>query len=171
MDAVCLIEATRHALAKSSSASEIVTEAWQAQALAGAVGGHLAVSGPPLVRHEALGLSEAGGRASCALPRCDHPGLRGECCIRAAWLSLVEDPRNALLELGALLGETGSALFGAVIEAEEEGVYWQCVEAIDAADESGDRVAAILRRLALLERGGMDRGSLDRGGMERGGAA
>jgi hypothetical protein len=35
--------------------------------------------------------------------------------------------------------------------AGEEGAYWQCMEAIDAADESRDRVREMLRRLALTE--------------------
>jgi hypothetical protein len=154
MEAVCLIEATRHALAKSGAASEIVTEALQAQAIAEAVGGHLAVSGPPVVRQEALSLCEAGGRALASLHRAGCPGPNGE-GIRAAQLSIIVDPRCVLLELAALLGETGTALFGAAVEAEEEGMYWQCVEAIDAADDSADQVTAILRMLDLRERGGV----------------
>ncbi|MGW8377218.1 DUF6099 family protein [Streptomyces sp. ODS28] len=152
MDAVCLIEATRHALAKSAEASAIVTEACQAHALAEAVGAHLAVSGPPVVRNEALRLSEAGGLAGAALRVQGSPGADG---VRAAQLSMVVDPRGVLHELSTLLGETGAALFSAAVEAEDEGLYWQCVEAIDATDESGDRVTAILRRLDLLERGGV----------------
>lgn len=154
MDAECLIEATRHALAQSDAASRIVAEAWQAQALAEAIGGHLAVSGPPMVRQEALGLSEAGGHGSSALHGSGRSAAHGE-GIRALQLSMVVDPRCVLLELGTLLGETGVALVGAAVRAEDEGLYWQCIEAIDAADESGDRVAGIVRKLDLLERGGV----------------
>ena len=151
MDAVRLIAATRDALARSRTVPDIVAEAWQAQALAEAVGSHLAISGPPEVRTEALGLSEAGSRACGSL---HHPARRAG-GVRAAQLSMIRDTRGALLDLGGLLGETGVALVGVAVSADEEALYWQCVEAIDAADESGDRVAGILRKLALRERGGV----------------
>ncbi|UGY94090.1 DUF6099 family protein [Streptomyces gobiensis] len=145
MDAVRLIRATRHALARCEELSDIVAESWQAQALAEAVGCRLALAGPPEVRTEASGLCEAGGRARGTLR---HPaGLAVE--IRAARLTEIRDPCRALRDLGGLLGESGAALVQVAVVAEEEALYWQCLEAIDAADESGDRVAAILRRLAL----------------------
>ncbi|RLL69359.1 DUF6099 family protein [Streptomyces sp. Z26] len=150
MDAARLIEATRHALAQCASLPEIIAEAWQAQALVEAVGTRLAVSGPPVVRAEAVALSEAGKRGCGSL---QIPGQRTE-DVRAARLSAVREPRCVLLQLGGLLGESGVALVGVAVAAEEEGLYWQCLEAIDAADESGDRVAGMLRRLALPERGG-----------------
>jgi len=141
---------------------DIVSEAWQAQALAEAVGSHLAASGPRLVRAEARGLSEAGGRACGTLRESAlHAGR-----VRAARLSGIQDARCALLDLGGLLGETGVALVGVAVSAEEEGFYWQCMEAIDAADESVDRVAGMLRRLEPMEQSGMEHG-----GMEHGGAA
>ncbi|GEB52370.1 MULTISPECIES: DUF6099 family protein [Streptomyces] len=149
MDAVRLITATRQALAACADVPDIVAEAWQAQALAEAVGSHLAVNGPPAVRAEALGLSEVGGRATGAR---HHPAARSG-GLRAARLCSVKDPRRTLDELGALLAEAGVALVGVAVSAEDETLYWQCMEAIDAADESGDRVAAILRALALPERG------------------
>lgn len=149
MDAVRLIAMTRQALALSAAVPDIVAEAWQAQALAEAVGSHLAISGPPAVRSEALGLSEAGSRARGSL---HHPALRAG-GVRAARLSMIQDPRGALHDLGGLLGESGVALVGVAVSAEDEALYWQCIEAIDAADESGDRVAGILRRLAMRERG------------------
>jgi hypothetical protein len=149
MDAVRLIAATRRALALSVAVPDILAAARQAQALAEAVGSHLAVSGPAVVRAEALGLSEAGGQA-CGSRH--HPALcaRG---VRVAQLSKIEDPRRALDDLGALLGEIGVALVGIAVTAEDETLYWQCMEAIDAVDETGERVAAILRTLSLRERG------------------
>ena len=151
MDALRLIEATRHALAQCKAVPDIVAEARQAQALAEAIGSHLAISGPPVVRSEALGLSEAGSRA------CGPPHHAATCSdgARATRLSMVVDPRCTLLELGELLAESGVALVGVATAAEEEALYWQCIEAIDAADESGDRVAGILRRLESRERGGV----------------
>lgn len=150
MEALRLIEVSRQALAQSKGLTDVVAEAWQAQALVAAVGSRLASCGPPVVRAEAVGLSEAGQRGCGSLRR---PARREE-EIRAARLSAVSDPRRALLDLAGLLGESGVALVGVAVAADEEGLYWQCLDAIDAADESGDRVAGILRSLALPERGG-----------------
>ncbi|MEV4442486.1 DUF6099 family protein [Streptomyces sp. NPDC049577] len=150
MDAVRLIEATRLALAGASATQDIVTEAWQTQALAEAVGSRLAVQGPFEARAAARSLSEAGGKGSVALHRLT---LRAG-ALRAAQLTEVRDPWAALSDLGELLGEVGIALVGVAGACEEDGVYWQCIEAIDAADETSDRVAGLLRRLAVREHGG-----------------
>ncbi|KJY43904.1 hypothetical protein VR46_22380 [Streptomyces sp. NRRL S-444] len=155
MDAVRLIAAGRHALAQSGAAMDIVGEAWQAQALAQGIGSWLAVTGPPELRSEARGLGEAGGRGCGVL---DRAALRGEGSApdyppRAAQLTEVADVRQALLGLQALLGEVGIALVGVACATDDEGLYWQCIESIDAADESSDRVRAALRRLAVRERG------------------
>ncbi|WP_455358777.1 DUF6099 family protein [Streptomyces sp. SYSU K21746] len=147
MDAVRLIRAGRLALAQSRGALDIVAEAWQAQALAQAIGGQLALVGPPELRVEARGLSESGGRGCGVL---DHLVLRAG-GIRAAQLSEVSDAREALLGLGGLLGEVSIALVGVACATDDEGLYWQCIEAIDAADESSDRVHAMLRRLTLRD--------------------
>jgi hypothetical protein len=146
MDAVRLISVTRQALAQARAAEEIVAEAWQAQALAQAVGSHLVVKGPAELRSAARGLSEAGVRACGMMRWTDAAGPR------AAHLSEVRDPRSALLGLGGLLGEVGIALVGVACAADEETLYWQCMEAIDAADDSSDRVHGLLRRLAARER-------------------
>jgi Family of unknown function (DUF6099) len=147
MDAVQLTVASRRALAASGEASEIMAEAWQAQCLAQAIGSRLAVSGPPELRGEALGLTELAGRGCAVLdaPDMDVGGLR------AAQLTELGDARQALLGLGGLLGEVGIALVGVACAAGDEGTYWQCMEAIDAADESRDRVREMLRRLAVRE--------------------
>ncbi|MEU6658481.1 DUF6099 family protein [Streptomyces sp. NPDC046821] len=144
MDAVRLIRASRRALAESQDAPAITREAWQAQALAQAMGNRIAAEGPPELRGEALGLSEAGGRG-CGGSAIPVIGAGG---IRAAQLTEFADPHKALMALAALLGEVGIALVGIASEA-EEGAYWHCMDAIDAADESRDRVLEIIRRLAL----------------------
>ncbi|KPI18705.1 hypothetical protein OV450_7869 [Actinobacteria bacterium OV450] len=155
MDAVRLIAAGRHALAQSGAAMDIVGEAWQAQALTQGIGSWLAVTGPPELRSEARGLGEAGGRGCGVL---DTAALRGEGSApdlppRAAQLTGVADVRQALLGLQALLGEVGIALVGVACATDDEGLYWQCIESIDAADESSDRVRGVLRRLTVRERG------------------
>lgn len=147
MDAERLIDASRHALAQSREVPDIVAEAWQAQALAQAIGDRLAAHGPLEVRGEARGLSEIGGGSGSAL---DHPAVRSA-GIRAAQLSGVADARETLIGLGALLGDVGIALVGVACGTDEEGLYWQCIEAIDAADESNDRVRGMLRRLTARE--------------------
>ncbi|MFI5619352.1 DUF6099 family protein [Streptomyces sp. NPDC051567] len=154
MDAVRLIAAGRHALAQSGAAMDIVGEAWQAQALAQGIGSWLAVTGPRELRAEARGLGEAGGRGCGVF---DQAAASGEGGVpdrppRAAQLTEMADVRQALLGLQALLGEVGIALVGVACGTDDESLYWQCIESIDAADESSDRVRAILRRLTVRER-------------------
>ncbi|MEU6551032.1 DUF6099 family protein [Streptomyces sp. NPDC046915] len=147
MDAVRLIVTSRRALAASSEVAQALTEVWQAQALAQAIGSRLAVSGPPELRGEALGLTELAGRGCGVL---DTPALDpGD--LRAAQLTELDDARQTLLCLGGLLGEVGIALVGIASAAADEATYWQCMEAIDAADESRDRVLEMLRKLAARE--------------------
>ncbi|MEU9358390.1 DUF6099 family protein [Streptomyces sp. NPDC048301] len=144
MEAERLIEAGRRALAESRGAPAVMAEAWQAQALARAVGGQLARSGPVELRTEARGLSETCALGSAAL---DHPMVPAG-GVRAAQLTEVTHVAGALGALVLLLGEAGIALVGVACGTDEEGLYWQCIEAIDAVDESVDRVHAMLRRLA-----------------------
>jgi hypothetical protein len=143
MDAVRLILASRRALAGSGDVPGIMAEVWQAQALAQAIGSRLAVTGPPELRGEALGLTELAGRGCGVLDRPDIPAEE----LRAARLTDLGDARHALTCLGGLLGEVGIALVGLACAVADEGTYWQCIEAIDAADESRDRVRQMLRRL------------------------
>ncbi|MFE2042575.1 DUF6099 family protein [Streptomyces sp. NPDC059477] len=147
MDAVRLIVTSRRALAASDAMTDTLREVWQAQCLAQAIGSRLAVFGPPELRGEALGLTELAGRGCGVL---DEPHLApGE--LRAAQLTELGDTRQALTYLCGLLGEVGIALVGVACSAADEGTYWQCMEAIDAADESRDRVRELLRKLADRE--------------------
>ncbi|WP_030568254.1 DUF6099 family protein [Streptomyces aureocirculatus] len=148
MDAMRLIEASRCALARSREPASLVAEVWQSQALAQAIGSRLAVAGPPELRGEALGLSELSGRGCAVL---SHPPPTPQ-EIRAAKLTTIGDAHDTLLGLGVLLGEVGIALVTVAMGADDEGVYWQCMEAIDAADEARDRVLEMLRRLAARAR-------------------
>ncbi|MER7172413.1 DUF6099 family protein [Streptomyces mesophilus] len=144
MDAVRLIAATRGALARSEAPADVLAEAWQAQALARTMAAHLAVSGPPELRHEALDLSEVSGRGTLGTSLGAPLDSDG---IRATRLTSVADPRASLIALGALLGEVGIALVGVACAVDGEADYWQCIEAIDTADDSHDRVLEMLRRL------------------------
>ncbi|MEU4087799.1 DUF6099 family protein [Streptomyces aureus] len=147
MEAMRLIVTSRRALAESGETPEVMAEAWQAHSLAQAIGSRLAVSGPPELRGEALGLTELAGRGCGVLG--DHALDVG--ALRAARLTELGDAREALLCLGALLAEVGIALVAVACAADDEGTYWQCMEAIDAADESRDRVLEMLRRLAVRD--------------------
>ncbi|WP_338673528.1 DUF6099 family protein [Streptomyces sp. SCSIO 30461] len=149
MEAERLIAAGRLALAHCRDAAEVVAEAWQAEALAQAIGSQLALCGPKELRGEARALGEGGGRGG------SPPDVRllHTAGPRAAQLTAVSDPPRALTLLSTLLGEVGIALVGVACATDEEGLYWQCIEAIDATDESGDRVQAMLRRLSPQERG------------------
>ncbi|KUN40493.1 hypothetical protein AQJ30_05315 [Streptomyces longwoodensis] len=129
-----------------------MTEVWQAHTLAQAIGSRLAVSGPPELRGEALGLTELAGRGCGVL---DTPDL-DEGDLRAARLTELEDARETLLCLGGLLGEIGIVLV-CLAGGVDEGTYWQCIESIDAADESRDRVLEMLRKLAAREEALPDR--------------
>ncbi|GGR70722.1 hypothetical protein GCM10010269_07040 [Streptomyces humidus] len=147
MDAVRLILTSRRALAGSGGRAGILKEVWQAQALAQAIGSRLAVSGPPELRGEALGLTELAGRGCGVL----GPPDLGPGDLLAARLTELDDARRALLDLGGLLGEVSIALVGLAGSLDDQGTYWQCMEAIDAADESRDRVLEMLRKLAARE--------------------
>lgn len=83
--------------------------------------------------------------AACSAPRCSAWNLR------AAQLTELGDAHESLLRLGGLLGEVGIALVGLASGADDEATYWQCMEAIDAADEARDRVLEMLRRLAVRD--------------------
>lgn len=148
MDAVRIIAASRRSLADATTVQDVIVEAWQAQALAEAIGSHLAIFGPYEVRSRARGLGDAGGRFSGGL-LCPASATGG---LRAAQLTEVRDVRAALTSLCRLLREVCETLVGVVLLAEEEGMYWTCVEAMDTVDESRDRVAGILERLEVRDR-------------------
>lgn len=72
--------------------------------------------------------------------------------LRAAQLSEVRDAKAALTGLCLLLREVCEALVAVVLLADEDGMYWTCVEAMDTVDESRDRVAGILEKLEVRDR-------------------
>jgi hypothetical protein len=140
MDAVRLIRATRQALTEAWTVPDLIAEAWQTQALAEAVGSHLALHEAPELRVTGFEVCETGGRA------CGMSGLPSARAspVRAVLLTQVRDPAGTLRELRDLLSELGAALVSVACSTEDESVYWQCIEAVDAAEESKDRVRVLL---------------------------
>ncbi|MGP3690312.1 DUF6099 family protein [Streptomyces sp. IBSNAI002] len=166
-DATSLIDICRRSLAQNPSAAGVLTEAWQAQALARAIGGMLAVTGPAHLRAEARGLSEAGGRGRGVGDRDAAAGAGAGAerarVPRAGRLTGVPDPERALHALAALLGEVVVALVAVACATGDESVYWQCIDAIDAAEETSDRARGLLRRIVVPDRGPLTRGPAGNG--------
>ncbi|MGE9693257.1 DUF6099 family protein [Streptomyces sp. NRRL F-5630] len=135
MDATRLVVVTAAALGAARTETEVVREAWQAGALARAVGGVLAATGPPAQRAGARGLQETGdtGAPPCLRPRADR-------------LTSVADPPRALDALDTLLGEAVHALIPLAAAAAESGTYADCMETIEALSNCRDAVG-ILRAL------------------------
>jgi hypothetical protein len=173
MEAVRLIRASRQALERAERPAELIAEAWQAQALAEAVGSHLALHGAPELRSAGFSVSAAGGRACGAAP----PSATRAGPVRAALLTGVRDPCVALRELRDLLVALHAALSAAARAATDdpemdaldagfadgdadpdavaEGAgrardaldYGTCLDAVDAAAESRDLVITLLHTL------------------------
>ncbi|MFJ9617692.1 DUF6099 family protein [Streptomyces noursei] len=148
MDAVRIIAASRRSLAQANTVHDVLVEAWQAQALAEAIGSHLAIFGPYEVRSRARGLGDASGQFSGGL-LCSTATTDG---LRAVQLTEIRDVKAVLVGLCQLLREVCEALVAVVISAEEEGMYWTCVEAMDTADESRDHATGILEKLEVRDR-------------------
>jgi hypothetical protein len=172
MDAARLVAEAERAVRRSSRPEHVIAEAWQAYELTEALARSLAAHGRmahgrtaagrtadgPVPRGRAAGgpLADGGGRGERD-GGADHgrPVVRagpapvvaatGAGPPRAARLTSVRDPAGTLRALRVLLGEIGLALVDLVCAAEDEGAYWQFVEALDAVDETKDRA----RELAL----------------------
>lgn len=154
MDAERLIEVTARALARAKDETRIMTESWQAQTLARAIGGRLTTHGPSGLREEALPLSAAGVGGHDGAPPGPHGMPDG---VRAARLTTVADPSATLEALDRLLEEVAVALVAVASSAQEATAYWQCMEMVDATDELRDLVMdlrRILRRLTARDGAG-----------------
>ncbi|MEU6443760.1 DUF6099 family protein [Streptomyces sp. NPDC047046] len=132
MDATRLAVVTAAALGAARTETEVVREAWQAQALARAVGGILAATGPHTQSAEARRLHETGDTGA---PPCVRP--------RASRLTSVADPPRALDALDSLLAEAAHALIPLAATAAESGTYTDCMETIEALGNSRDAVRVL----------------------------
>lgn len=120
MDAVRLIDGMRHTLKGARGEQELLAGAWEAHAPAEAVIGRL-------------------------LPEDARPAGPPGPARRADTLTEVREPARALRDLRDLLSELGVVLVSAACSVEDESLYWQCIEALDAATDSRDLVCVLLR--------------------------
>ncbi|MFE9249609.1 DUF6099 family protein [Streptomyces sp. NPDC007088] len=139
-----LIELTARALSRAEDETRIMTESWQAQTLARAIGGRLTAHGPPGLRGETLPWSEAAAGGDDGAPP-GPPGVPEG--VRAARLTTVTDPSAALEALERLLDQVAAALVAVASSAQEGTAYGQCMEMVDATDELRDRVLDLRRTL------------------------
>ncbi|MFF2026699.1 DUF6099 family protein [Streptomyces sp. NPDC058171] len=147
VDAERLVEVSRRALSHSAEGHEtldVMAEVGQVWALTHAIGHQLALGEVPEISTYAATLAN---RSYTAISRLT-PRMRD---FRADQLSEVRDVRRALLGLQALLGEVGIALVSIACDTEDEHLYMQCIEAIDASDDMGDEIREMLRRFEVRE--------------------
>jgi hypothetical protein len=168
MDGLRLIRTTRHALAEARSVADVLVEAWQACQLTEAVGtvvaagldgrggygdaaeraaGRVAYDEPWLgdgAAELARALADAGSHAGGCVgrPPDDWTGVG-----RASRLTVVSDPPAALRELRGLIHETAEAMIVLACGADDQELYWRCIDAVDAAAECKELVTDLLRAL------------------------
>ncbi|MFI6284499.1 DUF6099 family protein [Streptomyces sp. NPDC051018] len=141
-DAVHLIRISRRALAGTAAPSDLVKEAKRALALAHEIGSYLVEYGQP-------GLADAVRRAELDRLVPATLGPVTDARLRAERLSGVPDAHEALSGLLPLLAEVGTTMVGVACSTDDEGLYWHCLEIIDAADAMGDRIRMTLRNLPV----------------------
>ncbi|MFI5528666.1 DUF6099 family protein [Kitasatospora sp. NPDC051853] len=163
MDALRLIKTTRHALAEARSVPDVLAEAWQAALITEAVGariagqedGELAPLGQMLcdAGAHAVGCLElpgpAGGAPEGAPAGGDQEWHRADWGGngRASRLDELGEAGPVLTELALLLHEVAEALVVLACGADEEGLYWRCIDGVDAGAECKETVAELLRMI------------------------
>jgi hypothetical protein len=152
VDALRLIRTTRHALVEARTAADVTAEAWQACRVTEAVAqvAALALSqralegsgcGPAEI---ARALAEAGAHAAECIGRPPDEPLTGD---RAARLSALAEPVATVRELRVLLREVCQSLLVVALGADEQSLYWACVDGVDAAFEARELASELMRAL------------------------
>ncbi|WP_157597457.1 DUF6099 family protein [Streptacidiphilus rugosus] len=152
MDALRLIKANRHALAEARTAADVVVEAWQACRMVESVAQTAALAlteralegggcGPVEI---ARALAEAGAHAAECIGRPPDEPVTGE---RAARLSELADVGAALRELRLLIQEASESLLVVACGADEQELYWSCVDGVDAAFQARELLTELLRAI------------------------
>jgi hypothetical protein len=153
VDALRLIKTTRHALVEARTATDVTVEAWQACRVTEAVAQTAALA----LTHRALeggagcgpvevarALAEAGAHAAECIGRPPDEPVTGD---RAARLSELADPVATVRELRVLLREVCQSLLVVALGADEQSLYWSCVDGVDAAFEARELATELLRAL------------------------
>jgi hypothetical protein len=151
MDAQRLIKSTRHALTEARSVPPALIEAWQACILVEAVAtvAALALAEQSLLEEGrggaaeiARALTEAAGHAAVCVGRPPDDGCGPS---RADRLSAVGDLVGTVRELRALIHETAEALIVLACGAQEQDLYWRCIDSVDAVAECQELATELLR--------------------------
>ncbi|MEY9844894.1 hypothetical protein ABH940_001964 [Streptacidiphilus sp. BW17] len=161
MDAVRLIKATRHALAEARTASDVMVEAWQACRLAEAVGQtsalvltERALTGGGCGAVEiARALAEAASHAAECIGRPPDEPVTGE---RASRLTALADLGGTLRELRSLIQEAAESLLVVACGADEQELYWSCVDGVDAAHPARELLTELLRAVGAEDADGAE---------------
>ncbi|WUH90171.1 DUF6099 family protein [Streptomyces sp. NBC_00433] len=149
MDAARLVAESERVMRGAPQPEDVIEEAWQAGELVEALDRLLAAGQQrSAAETEGAGTARAAGTAWAAMTG----GRAGPVLAaagagppRAARMTAVRDPAGTLRALRVLLGEITDALVGLTCAVQDEGAYWQCIEALDAVDEAKDRVRALAR--------------------------
>jgi hypothetical protein len=150
MDAQRLIKSTRHALTEARSVPPALIEAWQACILVEAVA---TVAALALAERDLL---DGGGSGAAEIARAlteaaGHAVVRGPSHTdgggpsRADRLSAVGDLVGTVRELRALIHETAEALIVLACGAQEQDLYWRCIDSVDAVAECQELATDLLR--------------------------
>ncbi|MFI8459365.1 DUF6099 family protein [Kitasatospora sp. NPDC085464] len=150
MEALRLIRTARHALAEARHVPDVLAEARQAALLTEAVGARLAESEDEELTGLGRQLSEAGAHAAVCL---DRSVVRAALVSggRAARLTELGEPATALGALDGLLHEVGETLVVLACGADTEGLYWTCIDGVDAVSECKDLAGRLLEAAGRAE--------------------
>ena len=158
MDAQRLIKSTRHALTEARSVPPALIEAWQSCVLVEAVASvaSLALAERALLDGSGCGaaeiaraLAEAAGHAAVCVgrPAEDDGGPN-----RADRLSVIGDLVGTVRELRTLIHETAEALIVLACGAQEQELYWRCIDSVDAVAECQELSTELLRAVDPIRR-------------------
>ena len=151
MDALRLIKSTRHGLTEARSVPQVLAEAWQACALVEAVALVVALELTELAVRDGSGcgvteiaraLAEAAGHAAACVGR---PPDDGAGPSRAERLTVLVELAVTIRELRILVQETAESLIVLACGANEQELYWRCIDSVDAAAECQDLATQLLR--------------------------
>jgi hypothetical protein len=144
MDGLRLIRITRHALAEARSVRDVLVESWQACQVVEAVGNSLAAVPEARGRPSAAAAERAAGHAA---DRAGRPPSEWTGAERAGRLTEVADPRAVVEEARRLLREVAEVLIVLACGADEQELYWRCIDAVDATAECKELATDLLRAL------------------------